>query len=223
MIHDGSTPDQWRYVPTKQNPADLASRGLSAEGIVNDTKWTQGPNFLKKPEEEWPEIPIDSSSDQVDDDPEVKKDVTSCTSQVKEDNPKEILLSHYSNSCRVRKAVAWYCRFFHWLKNDKPMMNSSITVDELQSAETAIIRHVHDATYKTEIQDLTAGRHAGKKSPIRSLEPFLDQDGLLKVTGRLSRARILESSKHSTIVPRDHRVTEVLVPQIHERRSHSGR
>lgn len=223
MIHDGSTPDQWRYVPTKQNPADLASRGLSAEGIINDTKWTLGPDFLKKSEEEWPENPIDSSSDQLDDDPEVRKDVTSCTSQVKEDNPTERLLSHYSNWYRVRKAVAWYRRFFHWLKNDKSTMNSSITVDELQSAETAIIRHVQDVTYKTEYQDLSAGRHVGKKSPIHPLEPFLDQDGILKVTGRLSRARISESSKHPTIVPRDHHVTELIVRHIHERRSHSGR
>ena len=28
LIHDGSSPDQWRYVNTELNPADDASRGL---------------------------------------------------------------------------------------------------------------------------------------------------------------------------------------------------
>ena len=28
LIHDGSEPSQWRYIPSKQNPADDAYRGL---------------------------------------------------------------------------------------------------------------------------------------------------------------------------------------------------
>ena len=38
-------PKQWHYVPTESNPADYASRGLSAQKIIN-TDWFEGPPFL---------------------------------------------------------------------------------------------------------------------------------------------------------------------------------
>ena len=34
IIHDGSTPDRWRYVDSKRNPSDAASRGLSAKALL---------------------------------------------------------------------------------------------------------------------------------------------------------------------------------------------
>ena len=42
------------YIPTKENPADLITRGQDAEKMLSQTLWTEGPEFLKKSEEEWP-------------------------------------------------------------------------------------------------------------------------------------------------------------------------
>ena len=52
--HDGSKPDQWRYVDTRFNPADDASRGLSVDNLPSNTRWTKGPEFLWKAESMWP-------------------------------------------------------------------------------------------------------------------------------------------------------------------------
>ena len=41
----------WRHVPTQLNPADLASRGLTAENLVNDQIWLQAPDYLWNPED----------------------------------------------------------------------------------------------------------------------------------------------------------------------------
>ena len=38
IIHDGSEPCQWRYINTKLNPADDASRGLSVEKLLNNKR-----------------------------------------------------------------------------------------------------------------------------------------------------------------------------------------
>ena len=46
MIHDGSTPDQWKYVDSKRNPSDAASRGLSAKALLENDSWRRGPDFL---------------------------------------------------------------------------------------------------------------------------------------------------------------------------------
>ena len=41
-------PHVWHYVPTKQNPADCASRGLSARELLEHPLWWHGPPWLEK-------------------------------------------------------------------------------------------------------------------------------------------------------------------------------
>ena len=45
-IHNGSSPSQWRYVNSEQNPADYASRGLNPKNQRDIDQWINGPNFL---------------------------------------------------------------------------------------------------------------------------------------------------------------------------------
>lgn len=49
-VRDFSNVSQWKYVPTSQNPADDASRGLKAENLASE-RWIEGPGFLWEPEE----------------------------------------------------------------------------------------------------------------------------------------------------------------------------
>ena len=61
MIHNESTPHQWRHVDTCANPANIASRGVKGSEL-------HSPKFLWKEEENWskqlfqmPELPQDDS------------------------------------------------------------------------------------------------------------------------------------------------------------------
>ena len=54
IIHDGSSVDQWRYVPTNVNPADYASRGMTVSQLIAKKQWLKGPDFLTEVEECWP-------------------------------------------------------------------------------------------------------------------------------------------------------------------------
>jgi len=45
MIRQTTKPSQWFYVQSKDNPADHASRGLSATEL-QDSTWFKGPAFL---------------------------------------------------------------------------------------------------------------------------------------------------------------------------------
>ena len=73
-IRDATKVSQWKYVNTKDNPADDASRGMKVEDLLDRSRWIEGPNFLWKPERYWPENIIEISIPL--DDPEVKKDFT---------------------------------------------------------------------------------------------------------------------------------------------------
>ena len=50
-------PSRWFHVPTKSNPADIASRGTHAPQIINSQLWWNGPQFLTSPDQ-WPDKPI---------------------------------------------------------------------------------------------------------------------------------------------------------------------
>ena len=47
-------PDQWRYVPSALNPADILSRGFKAKDLANCARWWNGPEFLSEEEDRWP-------------------------------------------------------------------------------------------------------------------------------------------------------------------------
>ena len=47
-------PCQWKHIPGRLNPADLCSRGISANNMVKSTLWWSGPAFLLENESEWP-------------------------------------------------------------------------------------------------------------------------------------------------------------------------
>ena len=52
-IQTNSNPDQWRYVPTNFNPADILSRGIKAAWLANCKRWWRGREFLRQAEDYW--------------------------------------------------------------------------------------------------------------------------------------------------------------------------
>ena len=59
QIHASTNPQNWKYVPTKENPADIVSRGASVTQIVNNEYWWNGPECLSKAEEDWPKNKVE--------------------------------------------------------------------------------------------------------------------------------------------------------------------
>ena len=56
QIRDNTDVQQWCYVPTRENPADVASRGFSAARVYSWSCWFQGPSFLWQNENSWPGV-----------------------------------------------------------------------------------------------------------------------------------------------------------------------
>ena len=64
-----SSPKQWKYVGTSENPADLSTRCLNAQSLTG-WDWLTGPSFLRDPnrraaEDEEDEIPLNENDLEV--------------------------------------------------------------------------------------------------------------------------------------------------------------
>ncbi|XP_003367447.1 Pao retrotransposon peptidase superfamily, partial [Trichinella spiralis] len=53
-IQESVSPKCWRYCPTKENPADIPSRGCSLGTLINTATWWHGPPWLMQGRENWP-------------------------------------------------------------------------------------------------------------------------------------------------------------------------
>nr|XP_033494102.1 uncharacterized protein LOC117264333 [Epinephelus lanceolatus] len=212
-IHLSTTPQQWRYVPTDKNPADLASRGSSANELLTST-WFTGPQFLW--EKEIPpaadvitEIPIG--------DPEVKK-VQTLHVQSTEQVSLSDRLSRFSSWYKATQAVACLLRR---VKSDKSTGHS--TVQEREDAQCIVIKDLQSRVYPDEIKLLSKGTQLTPQSKLYHLDVFLDQDGILKVGGRLKNASFPTSQKHPVIIPKDHHITSMIIAHYHEQVRHQGK
>ena len=74
ILHTLTSVTQWRYVPTEQNPADIASRGLLPHKAAGADLWFYGPPYLREPLSSWPDQP-EFLKELEEDDPELRKSV----------------------------------------------------------------------------------------------------------------------------------------------------
>ena len=47
----------WLWVPTDENPVDLPTRSMTVAQLSDSKIWWSGPEWLKRPEAEWPKHP----------------------------------------------------------------------------------------------------------------------------------------------------------------------
>ena len=117
-IRERSSPVQWRYVETKLNPADDATRGMSVETITKSNRWSMGPCFLWQDEENWPKRPA-ALDDEGGEEPcateESKATFISLAHPTKPDINKAF--ERFSALFRLKKCVAWILRYKDNLRN----------------------------------------------------------------------------------------------------------
>ena len=244
IIHDGSSQENWRYIPTHLNPADHASRGLSAEDLSKKTEWLKGPSFLQEPEDTWVDFSQPLSAEQENDAEETCQEnyhVSVNTATIAEEpDPVNCILEYYSDWTKLRRGVAWWLRLKALLQKPrkKPEVtvneNKTLSVEEIQKAEQAIVQYVQHQCFTKEIsmlkkttdkkEDLAADsqKSVDKRSTIASLDPEL-KDGMLRVGGRLRHARIPQNAKHQLILPKNHHVSTLIIRHTHRRVHHQGR
>lgn len=223
VIHNYSSVQQWEYVDTKENPADHASRGISVEEKEKVDMWLYGPAQLRKPKEC---CDVKSTFEISDDDPEVQTEAKIFASRVQE-KPHDILSlieSKFSRWMMMKHVMAWILRFIKGCQRLEYCKDVSLSVCEMETAEKLIIKLVQAKMYPTLVTACTngSGSKKGDKQNIWKLNPYLDEDGILRVEGRLRKAP-LEINKNPIILPKQSVVSQRIVEYHHAVVAHSGR
>ena len=243
-IPEHSNPDQWRYVPTKLNPADHGTRGLTVSELAECELWWKGPKFLLYLESEWPERKSSKPSEALKEvkcerraveqpttrlpDEEIdQEDSSNSTLVTTNENNWRLHPSRFSKWHRVTRCLelglslvrvrSWVRRF---IKNCRVLsdrrLKGELTASELQDTELEIIRE----QFNEEITAIATGKELLKRSPLLPLTPIL-QAGILRANTRLRQSDDLaEETKFPIIIPKKHPVTRLIVKYHHEIEGH---
>ena len=214
--------DQWRHCPGTENPADLVTRGVSAEKLIHSRVWLHGPLFLETmlPDDSTVESSLESLAS-----PEVHLEVKIEAKTLLSSSaaPVKVLdVERWSSFSRALRVVAWVLRFHSNLKEViVNRLSGDLSFAELSKAKVVLLRSVQEQEYFAERQSLRESSSVSRHSTIFKLSPFVDQDGLLRVQGRLQLAGLSEAEKHPIIVPKGH-ISLLLARHVHVSQKHGG-
>ncbi|GFX94183.1 putative gag-pol protein [Trichonephila clavipes] len=189
----------WRHVPSKENPADIASRGIDPKCLPDCKLWWQGPPWLRLETSSWPKA--ESSCDEASDEEAEQKSVSIFN-----------LFTHSSNDIASQGSSI----------SSSHINTTSLTFSETKTAEETIIRWVQGFYFQEEIRSIKKQISLPPKSPLRSLHPFIDEHGLVRVGGRLQNSQLPFNSKHPIILPSQHSISELLIKEQHIAHLHAG-
>jgi hypothetical protein len=230
---------QWRHCPGSLNPSDLATRGMRIPDLKTRNAWLHGPDFLWKPNDQWPKMLIPESIPDADTECRATQSHhTTITAQEDFMDP-----CRYSSLSRLLNVTGWCLRY---VQNGKTMiaksdsksrnLNKYLSVDELSQAKAFWIKSAQLDVFAGEISALknnintSKETHSGEpkavvrpSSTLVKLRPFLeDTSTFLRVGGRIGEANIPYGCKHQIILPKSHRITELIVHDCHVRLQHGS-
>lgn len=162
--------------------------------------------WLTKDETIWP-----NESIQITETPELKRNT--CLMSVDNDFG---ILNRFSSYSKLLRVVA-YC--FRVLLNNK--YTGTLSVKEINNAEMRIIKLIQATRFRDEIKKLK-NENSTIKSRFANLNPFLDENDIIRVGGRLQMSSLTFGQKHPILLPNRHFLTDHIIREIHETHHHTG-
>ena len=209
--------DRWRHLPSADNPADIPSRGMPLPQLLQSQLWWDGPQWLKIPMDTWPSQAIDVTPAAI---PEIKSHALLIRKEIKQD----FLVVRYSDYNMLLCVVAWSRRFISNCRKapGERDLNPHLDVQEIQAAETLLVRLHQETHFSKELADLKRDAHVGRDSRLAHLTPFLDSSGLIRIGGRLKAAGLPFSQTHPPVLSKGTGLARCIVTFLHSFHRHPG-
>lgn len=128
--------ENWRWVPSKQKPTNMASKWGKGPDCAADSAWFKGPAFLQLAETDYPKQRNFSSV--------TEEELRPCHAHRILKTPEQLVdLQRFSRWYRVHRAVAYVIRFIGNLKRKvtgQQPVNGPLTCEELKKGEQLLVR-----------------------------------------------------------------------------------
>lgn len=205
----------WLHIPSRQNPADIASRGSLMNELKASPLWWNGPRTLSSTSEQHPtqnhNLPIETA-------PEQKKTIK--IPYVHEPKSNEIL-EHFSQLNKLLRFTVYALRWRSKIRDKLTSFVTPITAADMNTVENQWLRAIQRECFGHEIGRLKLQRDLPKNSNIRNLNPFIDTDGLLRMDGRVGNPSLMQQ-KTSIILPAQHHFVSLVIRHAHLKTLHGG-
>ena len=198
----------WGHTPSAENPADLVTRGCTAQSLLHLSLWFEGPSWILNATSwpQWPKSP-----------PLSVTVAASVADQQIMPSPPNICtivdISRFNHYSRLLATSVYVHRFCF-----RTGIKGPPTTSEINFAETQWIR-AQQQDFFPQVLDFLSTSNAvpARALPIvRQLNLFLDDDGLIRAKGRFALTSSL------ILLPQNSRFTELLILDCHHRMHHIG-
>ncbi|GFY34929.1 uncharacterized protein TNCV_155021 [Trichonephila clavipes] len=147
----------WRHVPSDQNPADLVSRGVDPEKLLQQNLWFNGPTFLSG--DDYPNRTI-NCREKLD---EYNSELKNCVNEQIENFQSVLnihvndflndLLNLSNNYITILRVLSFIFRFVENLKGINKVAGP-LTTKEFQKAETYLVKRIQEQEFSSDINHL---------------------------------------------------------------------
>ncbi|XP_058790931.1 uncharacterized protein LOC131664082 [Phymastichus coffea] len=191
---------EWRWVPAELNPADEGTRQSNKPMSSND-QWLIGPSFLRHQPDLWPRSKVLSEIEKKEaENLEARKEFIGAL-HINNPNVWEVdvrirILGWdriIKTGGRVRKCFYhWYCETRE--KQNKPIQPDKIISENKENSAQRVFegekfwyRLIQSTYFANELDALKNGKIVAKSSKFIGLRPYIDNEGLLRARGRVTR------------------------------------
>ena len=225
----------FRYVITSQNPADLATRGVSAQDLDKSELWWHGPKWLGDSEEVWPtwNIPevTKETLEKIESEtkgPKTFYETTNLagegihgrrTDTKEQPTPFGMDEKKYSSLLRLLRITAWALRFIAKVKKEKSH-TGELKASEIKEAKTLWIKFIQKTNFSDAFEDKIGVLK--KKDYKNQLGILLHEDGLLRCHGRMVNAELPLEAIYPILLPKRSHFSTLLIKEYHQKLFHSG-
>ena len=235
----------YRYCPSTDNPADLLTRGITSDQLLQSNLWWHGPGWLTRGD--WPvpttphsaillvpsttpdEPEVTTSDEEAPDQPERPPNDAIADETINLDSidvSKVIDIDRFSSMDKLLKCTGYVLRVLDKLRSlrtkSKLQFAGNLTAQEIRNAKHQWIHSVQSSAFLHERSYLLKKRQ--KSGPlVKQLKLFIDDDGLIRKGGRLENAHLDYDCKYPILLPGKHPFTRLVIKRAHADVMHQGR
>eukprot|EP00102_Acyrthosiphon_pisum_P021653 XP_016658863.1 PREDICTED: uncharacterized protein LOC103309027 [Acyrthosiphon pisum] len=208
----------WNYVSTNDNPADPASRGLLPKSMLSLSVYWDGPEFLQLPEDQWPQskfIPL--APEQL---PDTRPNVVT-TLAVHTHSPSLDFIGRFSSLDKMLRVLSYISRYLSHRLRRQPIRVGPITFAERQTSLSITVQRTQQYYFADLIKTLK-NKSTITPPSLAQLAPYIDDNNIVRVGGRLRFSGASYDAKHPMLLPRSSHLTELIIRHYHLSFLHGG-